>query len=103
VRRRTLRFERNRGVMERPERLRRFVEDGCFIQLTAGSLVGQFGAKAQHVAHVLMDKGWVHAVASDSHNLGGRRPRMTDAHAFLSKHWGVATARQLTIYAPAAM
>ena len=95
--------ERNRGVMERPERLRDFVEDGCWLQLTAGSLVGQFGATAQRTAHVLMDNGWVHAVASDSHNLGGRRPRMTDAQAYLSRRWGEATARQLTLFAPAAL
>jgi protein-tyrosine phosphatase len=95
--------ERNRGVMARPERLRGFVEDGCFVQITAGSLVGQFGAAAQRVARVLMDNGWVHAVASDSHNLAGRRPRMTDAQAYLTQHWGEATARRLTLFAPAAL
>ena len=95
--------ERNRGVMEHPERLRGFVEEGCFVQLTAGSLVGQFGANAQRVAHLLVDNGWVHAVASDSHNLAGRRPRMTDAQGYLSRRWGEATARQLTLHAPAAM
>ena len=95
--------ERNRGVMERPEKLRSFVEDGCLLQLTAGSLVGQFGANAQRVAHSLVDKGWVHVVASDSHNLSGRRPRMTDAFSYLSRRWGEATARQLTLFAPAAL
>jgi protein-tyrosine phosphatase len=95
--------ERNRGVMERPDRLRVFIEDGCLVQLTAGSLVGQFGAIAQRVAHQLVDRGWVHAVATDSHNLTGRRPRMTDAVAYLARHWGDATARQLTLFAPAAL
>ena len=75
----------------------------CLLQLTAGSLVGQFGANAQRVAHWLVDKGWVHVVASDSHNLSGRRPRMTDAFAYVSRRWGEATARQLTLFAPAAL
>jgi protein-tyrosine phosphatase len=95
--------ERNRGVMERPDKLRGFVEDGCLVQITAGSLVGQFGANAQRVATQLVDKGWVHAVASDAHNLAGRRPRMADAQAMLAQRWGAASARRLTVFAPAAL
>lgn len=95
--------ERNRGVMERPDKLRAFVEDGCLVQITAGSLVGQFGANAQRVAQLLVDKGWVHVVASDAHNLAGRKPRMADASKMIAQQWGAATARQLTVFAPAAM
>jgi protein-tyrosine phosphatase len=95
--------ERNRGVMERPERLRGFVEDGCFVQLTAGSLVGQFGDNAKRVAHELMENGWVHAVASDAHNLAGRRPRMRDAFAHITQRWGETTAQRLMLFSPAAM
>lgn len=93
--------ERNRGVMERPERLRPFVNMGCYVQLTAGSLVGQFGAKAQACAEVLLDEGWAHVVASDAHNMGGRRPRMADAAAWLREHHGSTLARQLTVDGPA--
>lgn len=93
--------ERNRAVMERPERIRPFVDQGCYLQLTAGSLVGQFGAKAQATAHALLDMGCVHAVASDAHNLAGRRPRMRDASDWLTQHYGVDTARELTVLGPA--
>jgi protein-tyrosine phosphatase len=93
--------ERNRGVMERPERLRPFVNMGCFVQLTAGSLVGQFGAKAQACAEALLDEGWAHAVASDAHNMGGRQPRMADAAAWLRNAFGDAHAHELTVAGPA--
>jgi protein-tyrosine phosphatase len=95
--------ERNRGVMEKPERLRPFVDAGCFIQVTAGSLVGQFGARAQAVAVELIENGWVHAVASDAHNLTGRRPRMRDAAAWLTQHHGAVLSRQLTVLGPAGL
>ena len=95
--------ERNRGVMERVERLAPFVELGCYVQLTAGSLVGQFGPKAQTVAAELVQRGWVHAVASDAHNLSGRRPRMRDAERWLREHHGAAKARELTLLGPAGM
>ncbi len=95
--------ERNRAVMEQPDRLRVFIEQGCYVQVTAGSLVGQFGPKAQATANALLDLGWVHAVASDAHNLSGRRPRMRDAAAWLTEHHGAALARQLTVLGPAGL
>jgi len=95
--------ERNRGVMERPERLREFLDEGCYVQVTAGSLVGQFGTRAQAVAADILERGWVHAVASDAHNTTGRRPRMRDAAAWLTQHHGAAVARQLTVLGPAGL
>jgi len=95
--------ERNRGVMEKPDRLQDFIDAGCYVQLTAGSLVGQFGAKAQLVASQLVARGWVHAVASDAHNLAGRRPRMRDAAQWLTQHHGPSVARQLTLLGPAGL
>lgn len=95
--------ERNRMVMESPERLRPFVELGCQVQLTAGSLVGGFGERAQATAMALLDHGWVQAVASDAHNLGGRRPRMREAAAWLRQHYGAGAATQLTLLGPASL
>jgi protein-tyrosine phosphatase len=93
--------ERNRAVMEQPGKLAPFIELGCAVQVTAGSLVGQFGAKAQACAEALLDKGWVTVVASDAHNLSGRRPRMREARDWLQLHHGDAAARRLTQLAPA--
>lgn len=93
--------ERNRAVMDNPDKLQPFVEMGCCVQLTAGSLVGQFGERAQATARELLDRGWVTAVASDAHNLAGRKPRMTDAAAWLTATYGAAVARELTLAAPA--
>lgn len=95
--------ERNRGVMENLERLEPFVDEGCFVQLTAGSLVGQFGARVQVTAVELMERGWVHAVASDAHNITGRRPRMSDARSWITQHHGAAVARELTLMGPAGL
>jgi protein-tyrosine phosphatase len=92
--------ERNRGVMEKPDRLRPLVEAGCYVQLTAGSLTGHFGPRAQAVATELIQRSQAHAVASDAHNLGGRQPRMREAAAWLTKHFGAATARELTVLGP---
>lgn len=95
--------ERNRAVMERPERLRPFVESGCRVQVTAGSVVGQFGPKAQAAAEALLRNDWVHAIATDAHNLQGRRPCMRAARAWLAEHFDEDTAYRLTVSGPASL
>jgi protein-tyrosine phosphatase len=95
--------ERNRAVMEDPERLRPFVQDGCFVQVTAASITGHFGECAQRATQYMLDRGWVHAVASDSHNLAGRRPRMREAAQWLGEHYGELVMRALTVLGPAGL
>jgi protein-tyrosine phosphatase len=95
--------ERNRMVMDQPDRLQSLVDEGCAVQLTAGSLLGDFGARAQATARALLDEGWVQAVASDAHNLGGRRPRMKAAAQWLAQHYGAQLAQQLTKTGPASL
>lgn len=93
--------ERNKAVMEHPEKMRSFVEAGCELQVTAGSIVGHFGSRAQAAAEALLDKGWVHAVASDSHNLRSRPPMMRAARNALLRRYGRETALRLTQWGPA--
>lgn len=93
--------ERNRMVMDHPERMLSLVDEGCGLQLTAGSLVGDFGRRAQSAARELLDQGWVQAIASDAHNLGGRKPRMRAAAAWLAEHYGQDVVEQLTVSGPA--
>ncbi len=95
--------ERNRMVMDKPERMHALVEEGCALQLTAGSLLGEFGQRAQAAAQALLDAGWVQAVASDAHNLNGRRPRMKAAAQWLARHYGAEVAQRLTVDGPAGL
>jgi protein-tyrosine phosphatase len=92
--------ERNRAVMERVDRLEPLVDEGCYVQVTAGSFVGSFGSRAQAAAQELLERGWVQAVATDAHNLSGRRPRMSEAAAWLRQHHGESTAHRLTVTGP---
>lgn len=95
--------ERNKAVMENPEKLRCFVESGCRVQVTAGSLIGSFGSRAQATAEDLLDRGWVDAIASDSHNLRSRGPMMRKARNALLHRYDRATALRLTQWGPAAL
>jgi len=93
--------ERNKAVMEKPERIGQFIDAGCYLQITAGSLLGQFGARVGAATDYLLREGWVNAVASDTHNLEGRRPRMREARQVLERRFGSETAWELTRFGPA--
>lgn len=95
--------ERNRQVMKAPELLQPFLEAGCWLQLTAGSIVGDFGQRAGSVARTLLDNGAVKVVASDGHNAGPRPPCMRAAFDYISRHFSPDYARRLMLEAPAAI
>lgn len=89
--------ERNKAVMRDVELIRPFVEMGCWLQVTAGSLLGKFGERAESVARELLDRGWVDVVASDGHNNKARRPEVKSAYAHLEKSRGVSAENCLTV------
>jgi protein-tyrosine phosphatase len=59
-----------------PEMLARLVHGGILTSITAGSLVGRFGAPPQRFALSLLREGLAHNVASDAHDAVDRAPGM---------------------------
>ncbi len=87
--------ERNKAVMADPRRVQPFLDAGCWLQVTAGAIVGDFGETAKKVALQLMDNDQVHLIASDAHNLGARAPSMGLARTALTKRYGAAATQLL--------
>ena len=73
--------------------LRQLIEMGCAVQVTAGSLRGHFGQRAQKAAERLFEAGMVHLVASDAHGAEVRPPRMSKARAVVAQRWGEEMAQ----------
>ena len=95
--------ERNKDVMRNLAKLDPFIEQGCLLQVTAGSLVGSFGEVAQRRARELLDRGDIFALATDAHNLQNRPPMLTAARAFVAADAGAAVADTLTQRNPLAV
>ncbi len=93
--------ERNKAIMDSPERVLPFVDAGCFLQITAASVAGQFGARVLEATDYLLDERLVTAVASDAHNLKGRPPRMREARSLLTERYGAELAEALCVSGPA--
>jgi protein-tyrosine phosphatase len=73
--------ERNLALAREPAKLQRLIELGAVSQVTAGSLTGDFGRAAFAAANEFLKRELVHVIASDSHSLERRPPRMSEARA----------------------
>lgn len=87
--------ERNGILCRQPERLKKWVRLGCFVQVTAGSLTGGFGPRAQEDSLCWIARGLVHIVASDAHNTKRRPLRLQAAHDVVAEQFGDEKARAL--------
>ena len=80
--------ERNRDIIRKISKLQPFVDAGCLLQLTASSLVGNFGPHSEQCAKSILDKGWVTILASDAHNLHKRLPEIEPGRAVVEEMLG---------------
>jgi protein-tyrosine phosphatase len=87
--------ERHPDFWRRPELLAELVDQGCLVQVTAGSLLGAYGPPAQRTARRLLSAGLVHVVASDAHSARARPPRLRRAAEGLASFGGEGLARRL--------
>lgn len=95
--------ERNLVFQNKPELLASLVAAGNKTQITAGSLLGDFGPEARQCAWEWIERDMVHFVASDAHNTTRRPPRMREAAVALREIAGRDVAEALTRTNPAAV
>jgi len=95
--------ERHPAVMAKPDVLAPLMAQGCMVQLTAGSLIGQLGPEVKDAAAALLARRWAHAIASNARDLDRRRPMMRAARQWLQQRWGEPEAERLTDSGPAAL
>jgi len=94
--------ERNAILRRQPERLTKWVRLGCVVQVTAGSITGTFGPRAQEDSMCWIAKGIVHIVASDAHNTKRRPLRLQPAYRAVSEQFGATKAQALFVDNPLA-
>lgn len=93
--------ERNEGIIGRTEIVRTLVEAGCLIQVTAASLLGQFGSHVERFAVSLLEQGLVHLIATDAHSVKSRPPCLREAWQRAGDLAGCETADLLCCRNPA--
>lgn len=92
--------ERNSYVLNHPEQLFDWVEMGVILQITGSSILGRFGRSSRDLAFSLLAHQMVHVVATDSHGMRSRSPKLGRIRRKLEEIVGEKRARELTCTAP---
>lgn len=95
--------ERNKEIMRDIDAIAPFVQMGCWLQLTAGSVSGVFGPRCRERSRELLERGWVHVLASDAHDMPARQPDLAPGRAAAEEIVGEAESWRLVRERPAAI
>lgn len=87
--------ERNPLIRAQSGRLLTWLRQGCYAQVTAQSLLGKFGERAQEAAETWIDADLFHFVASDAHNTTTRPLRLKEAYQWVAARKGENVAKSL--------
>jgi len=77
--------ERNKHVIRKLDAIKPFIDMGCLLQVTSGSVTGAFGPPVQQRAHEMLERGWVHILATDAHNINWRPPNLAEGRQAAAK------------------
>ena len=95
--------ERNMEIGQKPKRYYEMIRMGCLGQVTAMSLIGDFGSGIKRIAEKLLSKRLIHIIASDTHSTNRRPPILSTAVKAAEKIVGKEEARKMVTEYPEAI
>jgi protein-tyrosine phosphatase len=95
--------ERCPMLLRQPQLLTEWMRKGGLLQLTASALYGRFGPAAQAFGNELLERNWIHFVASDAHHPQWRPPHLRQAYRHVANKMGTETAQRLFVTNPQAV
>lgn len=80
--------ERNRELREQPDKLYDLVRKGALTQVTAGSLLGDFGKDIARFTREIIEHHLTHFIATDAHNITTRPINLAEAYEYIQDEIG---------------
>ena len=95
--------ERNPLLSRDLEQIRKWIDAGCLVQVTAASFLGRFGKRAHESALQMLRRQMVHFIASDAHDTQSRPPLLSEARQTIAAEQGEEVAAALSETNPRAV
>ncbi len=94
--------ERNPSVVANPNVLLDALKEceHCYVQITAGSLTGEFGREVQQCSHYLLRSGVVDVIATDAHSPTNRKPVLSNGVKAAAEIVGAEAAQRMVFGTP---
>jgi protein-tyrosine phosphatase len=95
--------ERSDALIDDPALVSEAVSLGALTQLTAGSLVGEYGGRIRDFSIAFVSDGLAHALSTDSHSPIRRPPCLSEAARAAARVVGESAALDLVLHNPEAI
>lgn len=95
--------ERNPILQQDPERVLKWRDLGCAVQVTASVFTGFWGPRPRQIADWLLKEKGVHFVSTDAHETKRRVPVLSAAKRIIAKELGEELAQTLVEHNPGAV
>ena len=92
--------ERNPSISANPRLLLDLLDHNRYVQVTAGSLTGDFGQAAQQCAQHLLRAGVVDVIATDAHSTSYRKPQLSLGVKAAAEIVGAEAAQRMVFGTP---
>lgn len=92
--------ERYSCMLSKPSRVEELKNMGCYIQVNAGSIMGQYGFSVKQMTKKLLKQQLIHFVASDAHDTDKRAPRLSDCAKYVTKKFGESYSDRIFLENP---